>query len=249
MIQYGVAVLGKDTPFPSNCALSWIIRVALNPSIYTCWTTRPRMDPLETLLRPLVVLINRQVRATTPAREICQDIAGSVVAVRVKDSRLATYFHIRDDQITLTGRYTGEPDVVITGTLLALARLATPSATDAIRDGSVELHGDAHIAQQFQRLLRYARPDIEEELSMLLGDAAAQNLGDFARRVREWGKGARETMQQNISEYLQEESRAVPSQHEVELFRQNVNTLRDDVDRFEARLNRLQVGQTPDHDN
>ena len=207
------------------------------------------MDPLETLLRPLVGLINRQIRATTPAREICQQIADSVIAVRVKDSALATYFHIRNDEITLTGRYTGEPDVVISGTLLALARLTTPSATDAIRDGSVELHGDAHVAQQFQKLLRYARPDIEEEISTLLGDAAAQSLGDFARRAREWGKGARETMQQNISEYLAEESRAVPSQHEVEMFQRNVNSLRDDVARFEARLNRLQVIQTQNRDN
>ena len=33
MIQYGVAVLVKDMPFPADCALSWIIWVALNPSI------------------------------------------------------------------------------------------------------------------------------------------------------------------------------------------------------------------------
>lgn len=207
------------------------------------------MDPLETVLRPLVALINRQIRATTPARKICQDITGSVVAIRVKDSGLATYFHIHDAQITLTGRYTGEPDVVISGSLLALTRLATPAATAAIRDGSVELHGDAHIAQQFQRLLSYAKPDIEEELSMLLGDTAAHNLGEFARRARAWGKSAVATMQQNISEYLQEESRAVPSQHEVDQFRQNVNTLRDDVARFEARLQRLQVKQTSGRDN
>lgn len=206
------------------------------------------MDPLETLLRPLVVLINRQIQATTPARDICLDIAGRVIAIRVRDSSLAAYFSIGEDQITLTGRYNKEPDVVISGSLLALARLST-AATDAIRDGSVELHGDAHIAQQFQSLLHYAKPDIEEELSTLLGDAAAQSIGNFARRAREWGKDARATMQQNISEYLTEESRAVPSQHEVELFRQKLNALRDDVARFEARLNRLQIIQSPNGDN
>ena len=46
-------------------------------------------------------------------------------------------------------------------------------------------------------------------------------------------------MRQNLSEYLQEESRAVPSRHEVDTFRQQVDTLRDDVARFEARLNWL----------
>ena len=197
------------------------------------------MDPLETLLRPLVVLINRQIRATTPAREACQEIAASVIAIRVKNSALATYFHISEDEITLTGRYAEEPDVVITGSLLALTQLATPAAAEAIRDGTVELHGDARIAQSFERLLRYAKPDIEEELSVLLGDTAARNIGEFARRARKWGEDARETMQQNIREYLQEESRAVPSRQEIDDFRNNVHALRDDVARIEARLNRL----------
>jgi len=202
------------------------------------------MDPLATLLRPLVALINRQIRATTPAREICREIAGNVVAVRVNDSSLATYFHIEDDGITMTGRYSSEPQVVISGSLLSLAKLATPGATEAIRDGSVELHGDARVAQSFQQLLRYARPDIEEELSNLIGDAAANSIGNFARRARDWGENARQTMQQNISEYLQEESRAVPRRAEVDAFRDDVNTLRDDVARFEARLNKLVVTQT-----
>jgi ubiquinone biosynthesis protein UbiJ len=202
------------------------------------------MDPLASLLRPLVALINRQIKATTPAREICSEIAGNVVAVRVNDSSLATYFHIKDDGITMTGRYTSEPEVVISGSLLSLAKLATPSATEAIRDGSVELHGDARVAQSFQQLLRYARPDIEEELSNIFGDATANSIGNFARRARDWGDNVRQTMHQNISEYLQEESRAVPSRGEVETFRNEVNRLRDDVARFEARLNKLVVSQT-----
>ena len=201
------------------------------------------MDPLASLLRPLVALINRQIQATTPARDICQEITGNVVAVRMSDSSLATYFHIGDDAITMTGRYEEEPDVVITGSLLSLARLATPSATEAIRDGSVELHGDARVAQSFQQLLRYARPDIEEELSNLFGDTAAHSMGNFARQARDWGIGARDTMQQNISEYLQEESRAVPGRDEVDAFRHDVETLRDDVARFEARLNKLVVSR------
>ena len=201
------------------------------------------MDPLASLLRPLVTLINRQIRATTPARDICREIAGNVVAVRVNDSSLAAYFHIGDEGVTMTGRYTSEPQVIISGSLLSLAKLATPTATEAIRDGSVELHGDARVAQSFQQLLRYARPDIEEELSNIFGDATANSLGNFARQARDWGENVRQTMHQNISEYLQEESRAVPSRDEVDTFRNDVNTLRDDVARFEARLNKLLVRQ------
>ena len=46
-------------------------------------------------------------------------------------------------------------------------------------------------------------------------------------------------MASNIREYVQEESRDVPSRYETERFSSRVDSLRDDVDRLEARLNRL----------
>jgi ubiquinone biosynthesis protein UbiJ len=46
-------------------------------------------------------------------------------------------------------------------------------------------------------------------------------------------------MGDNIREYLQEESRDVPSRYEVERFAKRVNELRDDVDRLAARISRL----------
>jgi ubiquinone biosynthesis protein UbiJ len=44
----------------------------------------------------------------------------------------------------------------------------------------------------------------------------------------------------NIREYLQEESRDVPSRYEVERFSSDVGELRDDVERLAARVRRLQ---------
>lgn len=194
------------------------------------------MDALEALFRPLAILINRQIAVTTPAREICSEIEGSVVGVRVKDSALAIYFHVHADSIALTGQFDQDPDVLISGSLLSLGKLATPDAADAIRDGSVELHGDARVAQSFQRLLLYGKPDLEEELSALIGDSAARNVGEMAKRLLSWGSDVRTTMGQNFSEYLQEESGAVPTRHEVDQFRDDLNVLRDDVARFEARI-------------
>ena len=86
------------------------------------------MDPLETLLRPLLVLVNRQIQATTPAREVCAEIDGAVVAVQVSNSALAAYFHVHEDSLSLTGRYEGDPDVIISGSLFSLGRLATDGA-------------------------------------------------------------------------------------------------------------------------
>ncbi len=198
------------------------------------------MDTLEALLRPLTTLINRQIKATTPARELCAELDGKVIAVRVKDTALAMYFCICPDEIALFGDFDGEPDVIIGGSILTLARLAGTTGEEALRRGSLELTGDAEVAQAFQKLLGYGKPDIEEELSGIIGDVAAHRLGELARSVGNWGREAGSTLRQNISEYLQEERRDVPSRYEIEAFTRHVDALRDDVARFEARLRRLE---------
>ena len=198
------------------------------------------MDTLETLFKPLIALVNRQIKASTPARELCTELDGKVMVVRVKDTGLTLYFCVCANQIELLGDIDSDPDIAITGSLLSLARLATSSGEDAIRDGSLELIGDAEVAQAFQKLLGYGRPDIEEELSGVIGDVAAHRLGEVARSVGSWGKEAGATLRQNITEYLQEERRDVPSRYEVEAFARKVDELRDDVARVEARLNQLE---------
>ncbi|MBT8080518.1 MAG: SCP2 sterol-binding domain-containing protein [Gammaproteobacteria bacterium] len=192
------------------------------------------MNPLDALLRPLVALVNRQIAMSTPARELCGELAGSVIAVQVTNTAIAMYFRVLDDTILLSADYEQEPDAIISGSLLSLASLAGGEA--AIRRGDVELRGDAELAQSFRKLLRLARPDIEEEMSTYIGDAPAHGIGQVARRIGRWGRDATSTMGQNISEYLQEESRALPSRNEVDAFRHDVDTLRDDVARLDARL-------------
>jgi ubiquinone biosynthesis protein UbiJ len=105
--------------------------------------------------------------------------------------------------------------------------------------GGLDITGDAFTAQAFQQLLKHATPDPEEELSRFVGDAAAFRAGEIARGVRDWAIDARATMGANVREYLQEERREVPSRYEFERFGSNVDALRDDVARLEARINRL----------
>jgi ubiquinone biosynthesis protein UbiJ len=195
------------------------------------------MDMLEALMSPVVRLVNRQLQAKTPARELCAELEGRVIAIRVRDTALAMYIRVGRDALEICG-FDDDTDVVISGSLLGLARLAGPSADAAIRDGAVDLSGDAEIAGAFQKLLAYGKPDLEEELSGVFGDVAAQGLGDMARNVGRWAENTHAIVRQNVKEYLQEESRTLPSRYEVDRFRDETEALRDDVDRFEAKLRR-----------
>lgn len=197
------------------------------------------MDPLQAAMRPVASLVNRNIRETTAARELCDDLDGTVVAINVRDTGLSAWFEIADGAVNIASQSDREPDVIITGSLLTLAQMAGQSGERAIRDGSLELSGDARKAEGFQHLLSLARPDLEEELSGVIGDVAAHRLGELARGVNRWRDQVHETMAANVREYLQEESGELPSRYETERFAKDVDTLRDDVARAEARLNRL----------
>lgn len=197
------------------------------------------MDVLDAVLRPIASLLNRNVDESTPARELCRRLDGKTVAVRVRDSGLALYFTIDSGVIAVAAGVVDEPDVIVSGTLLGLARMIGESGDRAIRDGTLELTGDASAARAFQALLFHARPDIEDELSRIVGDAAAYRLGEAARGVGGWAREARATMTGNLREYLQEERRDLPSRYEVERFGRQLDKLRDDVERAAAKLERL----------
>lgn len=189
-------------------------------------------------MRPATSAINRQISMVTPARKLCAELAGSVIAVQVTNTGMVIYFEVLDESIRMTSNYDQEPDAIISGSLLSLASLT--SGESAIRRGDVDLRGDAEVAQSFRRLLQLARPDLEEEMSTVIGDAPAHAIGQIARRVGSWGRDAKDTMLQNIAEYLQEESRTLPSRNEVNAFRDDVNVLRDDVARLDARLKNIE---------
>jgi ubiquinone biosynthesis protein UbiJ len=200
-------------------------------------------SPLGALLRPIADILNRNIAEITPARALAAELAGCSVAIRVRDSALAMYFVFKEDVVTLATEHDAEPDVVISGSLLTLARMLNGGGESAIRGGDIELTGDAATAQCFQKLLEIARPDPEEELSRFIGDIAAHRIGEVVRSVGNWAREARSTMGGNIREYLQEESRNLPTRYEVERFADNVGVLRDDVERIAARLAKLEANR------
>lgn len=187
-------------------------------------------------LSPIESLLNRSLADSASAQALCRRLEGRVLAVHVTGPDLSIYFRSLGDTLALATRNEGPVAATITGSPLALLGLVTRSPESQIRRGVVRIEGDAEAAQNFQTLLKQARPDLEEELSRLVGDVAAHQVGSLARSALSFGQKAARTFGQNVSEYLQEESRDVPTRIEVNEFSSGVDRLRDDVERAEARL-------------
>ena len=199
-----------------------------------------KMDMIEKLFQPAIRILNRQIQAKTPARDLCTKLEGRIFALFVTESEVTVHLLVADGQLLISGANGSESDVMLSGSLFALARLSSGYGEELIRDGVVEISGDALVAQQFRKLIKYSQPDFEEELSTIIGDIPAHEIGKLGRGIRHWTRGAHKILKQNLTDYLQEESEVLPNSYDMRKFRKSVDDLRDDVARFEARIQRLE---------
>lgn len=187
-------------------------------------------------LTVLESVLNRNIAASSAAQALCQRLMGKRLAIRFSGTPLTLFFHSDGERMALNTASAEPASATLTGTPLSLLQLAGATPEAALRSGAVHIEGDAEVAQTFSELLKQARPDLEEELSRVIGDVAAHQVGNAARSALGFARRAADTFAQNVSEYLQEEGRDAPSRTEADEFITGVDKLRDDVDRFEARL-------------
>lgn len=192
------------------------------------------------LLERLESALNRNVAGSRRAQALCRQLDGRVMSLTAPGTPLSLFFKAEGGRIGIAARHEGAPDATLSGTPIALLALAGPKAEGAMRGGGVRIEGDAEVAQKFRELLSQAQPDFEEELARVIGDVAARRVANVARGVLDWGRKAADSLATSVVEYLQEEGRDLPTRVEVEEYLEGVDRLRDDVERLEARLLRLE---------
>jgi ubiquinone biosynthesis protein UbiJ len=131
------------------------------------------------------------------------------------------------------------PDAIIVGGPFGLLALGTQTPDAVLQRGDVEIRGDAELAQKFRELLLLLRPDLEDDLSVLIGDIPAHQIGRLARGALSWTRKVAATGVENLAEYLGHERRDLVPRKEGEQFLRGVDALREDVDRLEARVDLL----------
>lgn len=182
-------------------------------------------------------LLNRGLPRSVRARQLVAELSGRSVAIDIHDiARL----RVGSNGVTLSvSADAGDADATLAGGPLSLLALATESAQAVLQRGDVRISGDAEVAQGFRELFRLLRPDFEEELSLVLGDVPAHELARWLRAGAAWARRAAGTTFQNLGEYLGHERADLVPRNEAEQFLRGVDALREDVDRLEARLERM----------
>jgi len=182
-------------------------------------------------------VLNRGLPRSPRAQQLCAELTGRSVAVEVREiTRLLLESTGSTLRIT---RGDASADAEIVGGPFGLLALGGERPEAVVQRGDVEIRGDAELAQKFRELVLLLRPDLEEELSGVVGDIPAHQIGRFARMARGWTHRAASTTAQNFAEYLAHERQHLVPRNEGEQFLRGVDAVREDVDRLEARIDLL----------
>jgi ubiquinone biosynthesis protein UbiJ len=190
----------------------------------------------------------RFVRLDPNSPRYLAPLAGKVIGLRLTPLDGWIFLCPSEIAIDILPSFGGKPDVSFSGSPLAFARMGlSDSPRTALFSGEVTVEGDMTVARHFQSL--FERLDIawEDWLAQYTGQTLASQLASVVRSAKAWTADSVETGRLNLAEYWQEETRELPAKPEAEWFYSDVDTLRADADRLEARLRRLENQPGDEH--
>lgn len=186
-------------------------------------------------------VINRYLRLDPDTGARMAALSGHCIGIDLQGIDLQLFIYPGQNGIQLSDHIDAEPDTVLHGTPLGMARLGLGQSTEkTLFSGAVNITGDVETGQAFKAVLDAMEIDWEEHLSMFTGDVIAHQLGNMAKRTGQAIRHSRHTLEQDIGEYLQEELQMLPSRIETENFSAAVTRISIDAERLEARIKRLQ---------
>ncbi|HYW90856.1 MAG TPA: SCP2 sterol-binding domain-containing protein [Gammaproteobacteria bacterium] len=188
----------------------------------------------------LEIALNRALGAEPETLEQCGSLEGKLLTLALSDLRREVTVRFSREGMQLSPGPDPRADAIIRGGVTGMLRLASGAGgvAEMSRYG-VQVEGDSDLAERFHRILARARPDLEEVLARATGDVVAHAMGYGLRRVGDWVRRGAHTVSEDLADYLRYESGELVPRGEIEGFLADVDRLRDDLARLEARLEAL----------
>ncbi|MGE8152170.1 ubiquinone biosynthesis accessory factor UbiJ [Pseudomonas vancouverensis] len=198
------------------------------------------------LLASVELGLNRVLRLDSTALPRLAHLTGKVIEVDCRNPALHLFILPSDEGLMLASQWETGADCTLRAPASSLLKLALSKDKTAILHGpEVELDGDSGVLLELAAILQDLELDWEYELSRWLGPVATQLVGGHLRSRARWYQQGFASLGQNLSEYLAEESRTLVGQREAEARFSELDRIKLDLERLEARFERLSRSLDP----
>lgn len=187
----------------------------------------------------LEATINKLLDMDEQSAQRLAPLSGKQLKVELQELPWPLTF-VFSDKVDVLVDATAEVDCTLSLSLSTLTKLQdTSQLTQLIQNRELELIGDLHVAQSFSVLMKELHIDWEEQLSVYTGDVFAHQTMRSAQQLGQSVKHSAGQFRDLLRDAALEEKAIAAHPVAVEAFYQDVNQLRADTARFEARLNLL----------
>jgi ubiquinone biosynthesis protein UbiJ len=184
--------------------------------------------------------INRVLRMDSTALPRLDRLSGKVIAVECTSPAFHLFILPSDEGLMLAAHWDAGADCTLRAPAASLMRLALSKDKTAVLHGpEVELDGESAVLLELAGVLQDLDLDWEYELSRWLGPVASPLIGGHLRSRASWTRDTVSSLSHNLAEYLSEESRALVGKREAEARFAEVDQAKQDLERLEARFERL----------
>ncbi|QOW21947.1 ubiquinone biosynthesis accessory factor UbiJ [Novilysobacter avium] len=194
--------------------------------------------------RALQTGLNRALALDPQTRDSLAALDGRRVALHLSSPPLALQIRVAGDQLEVGPVDAAEAsDLSIRSTLSGLlGQLPFLRNDDAPPVGRLRMEGDADLARRLQRLAEGFDPDWQQPFARVFGDVVGVQVANALAAGLKQARVVAGELAGSAAEYVTEESRDVVPRAELEAFHDDVDAIRDDVERLVARVGRLRSG-------
>ncbi|MDR1076318.1 MAG: SCP2 sterol-binding domain-containing protein [Xanthomonadaceae bacterium] len=198
--------------------------------------------------RALETALNRALALDPETRKAMLALDGRRIMLTVQSPPLALELRVSGDRLQVgpaQEESEGEADLAIRSTLGGLlAQLpffaqAGDRAAAPGPGGRMRVSGDAELARHLQGLASRFDPDWQQPFTSVFGDVVGTQIANAVRSALGRVRAGADGFARSAAEYVTEESRDVVGRAELEAFYEDVDNLRDAIERMEVRVSRL----------
>lgn len=190
--------------------------------------------------KSLEAAINRYLSLDPESYTRLLALDGKILTIELQAISMTIPLKIECGKMQVLQEVPDNADVVIKGTPLSLLHMSISKDRKQFFADDVCIEGNLELGQQIIDLFDEMEIDWEEYISQIVGDVPAHQFGRFVQGIKGMTARVRESLFQNMNEYVHEEATLFPPKEALHDFFNDIDILRMDADRLEARMKRLQ---------
>lgn len=197
--------------------------------------------------RAMESALRRALRLDPDAQDSLRHLEGRRIGVHLRGPELGFDIAVRDGALRVEPQQTeidaaNKPDLRVAATPGALLALVMSRADAALPPGKVEIAGDAELARRVERLARDFAPDFEAAFVRAFGEVLGVPVARALRDATRWLRESAQHAATNTADWLRDDARLLIPRAEMDDFLDDVDALREQVERLHARVTHLSPG-------